>query len=60
MKKYEETAEISAIDHLIAADHALAGLGELVADPARRGTLHTQDLREWLEQLRARLDAVAV
>lgn len=50
----------SLIDHLIAADYALAQVGDAAADPAMLRGLHPQDLSEWVGQLRARLDAVAV
>ena len=54
----QATAVLTLVDHLIAADYALAQLSHAVADPPLLGGLHGQDLREWMEQLQARLDAV--
>lgn len=58
-KKQKPTAE-SLIDHLIAADYALAQASDAAGDPTLLRGLHPQDLSEWVDQLRGRLDAVAV
>ncbi|MDQ6525548.1 hypothetical protein RB608_18155 [Nocardioides sp. LHD-245] len=46
------------LDHLIAADCALARVGRLAAGAVLNQEIHSQDLAEWIEQLRDHLDAI--